>query len=267
MRLLSALPLLIWMLTAPASASEITRVSFCADDAQWPPFSYLKADGTMDGFTVALIKKAFARLSIEAKIEQLPWKRCKAATDSGRNFQVALDASASPQRRQTYLLSLPYYHLSPYFFYSRKQFPDRINIKHGDELADFGTICGLAGYNYTNFGLNPSTIDSSASDFYAVSEMTRRGRCSLFIGRYEIVAGMARIGPDLLANSDLAYAPIPGAQSEPFHMLISRNSDQPVQLKKLLDDIIQSMEQSGELQQIRQAYGIATTHQTGPSQQ
>lgn len=266
MRLLTALPFLIWLLTAPAFASEITRVNFCADDAQWPPFSYLTKDGVMEGYTVALIKRAFAQLSIEASIEQLPWKRCKVATDSGRNFQVALDASASPQRRQTYLLSLPYYHLSPYFFYSRKQFPDGIDINHSSELTNLGTVCGLAGYNYSNFGLDSSKIDSSAHDFYAVSEMTHRGRCSLFVGRYEIVAGLARIGPDLLADPDLAYAPIPGAPSEPFHMLISRHSDQPEQLKQLLDGIIESMKKSGELDQIRQQYGIPPVRKSGSSE-
>ncbi|MEH6651773.1 MAG: transporter substrate-binding domain-containing protein [Motiliproteus sp.] len=265
MRLFLVLPFFLWLLTTSAAASEITRVSFCADDAQWPPFSYRNTDGAMDGFTVALLKQAFARLPIEVKIEQLPWKRCMAATDSGRNFQVAIDASASPQRQQTYLLSLPYYQLSPYFFYSRKQFPDGIDIKHGHELTDFGTVCGLAGYNYSNFGLDSSEIDQSARDFYAVSEMTHRGRCGLFIGRYEIVAGMVRIGPDLLADPELAYAPIPDAQSEPFHMLISRHSEQPEQLKQLLDNIIQSMEKSGELEQIRLEYGIPPTPLTGSS--
>lgn len=247
--------LFLLLATSQALAAEpLNKLRFCADDAQWPPFSYSDGNGVVQGFTIDLLTRIAAQLSIEIQIDQLPWKRCLAAADNGQQYQGAIDASASPDRQTTFLLSRAYYQLTPYFFYSRRQFPGGIHITQGHELAQFGTLCGLPGYNYSNFALGQTPVYDGTMDFNALVAMTHLGRCSVFIGRYEIVAGMALLGPDLLADPDLAYAPIPDAQAEPFYLLISRNIDHPEALKKHLDETLESLTQNGELDQLRRKY-------------
>ena len=236
---------------AAADSNNPTSIRFCADDAQWPPYSYLDSNQQMQGFTVELLTRGFERLGQPIEIEQLPWARCLAAVENGRQFQVALDSSSSSQRRARYRLTRAYYTLTPYYFYSRRHFPDGIHIDQGQQLGEHGTVCGLLGYNYSNFALGQTAVTPGGRDFYTLTEMLERGRCALFIGRYEIVAGMAHIGADLLADPQLAYAPIPDAEAEPFHMMVSRNIPDSEQLTRQLDSIISRMQASGELEQLR----------------
>ncbi|MEH6470646.1 MAG: transporter substrate-binding domain-containing protein [Halopseudomonas sp.] len=244
----------LWPLPATAASEAVSSIRLCADDAQWPPFSYTDENGVMAGYTVAMIARISARLGIHIQIDQLPWKRCLAAVQDGSHYQVAIDASASPEREQAYLLSRPYYQLTPYYFYSRRHFSEGINIQRGQQLAQFGTVCGLPGYNYSNFALGQTTVYTGSQDFYALAAMIQRGRCALFIGRYEIVAGMARIGNDLFSDPELSYGPIPDAQAEPFYLLISRNIAASEDLKAMFDSAIEAMSQSGELDQLRRDY-------------
>jgi polar amino acid transport system substrate-binding protein len=67
--------------------------------------------------------------------------------------------------------------------------------------------------------------------------MTHLDRCVVFIDRYETVTGIALLGTDLLADPDLAYAPILNAKAEPFYLIISRNVNHPEMLKQRLDEI------------------------------
>lgn len=241
--------------TAQTLAAEPPgKLRFCADNAQWPPFSYSDSNGVMQGFTVDLLKRIAVQLSIDIQIDQLPWRRCLIAAEKGLQYQVAIDASASPARATTFLLSRAYYQLTPYFFYSRRQFPEGISITRGQELGQFGTLCGLPGYNYSNFALDQTPIYDGTMNFNALVAMTHLGRCAVFIGRYEIVAGMGLLGQDLLADPDLAYEPIPDATAEPFYLLISRNIDHPEALKQRLDEALESLTQSGELDRLRRAY-------------
>ncbi len=256
MHSLTLLSLLLLLLVPAASQAEptrLTQVNACADEAQWPPFSYAD-NGALKGFTIDLLERALGRRSIKVRIDQLPWKRCLAATENGQRYQIALDASSSPERQRTFLLTRAYYELTPSFFYSRQHHPNGIQIQRGQELGQFGTVCGLAGYNYSNFALGQTPVYTGAQDFDALIQMTYRGRCALFLGRHEIVAGMARIGRDLLADPELAYAAIPDAQSEPFYMLVSRNIAEPEALQQLLNEAIESMSRSGELDQLRSDY-------------
>lgn len=257
LRTLTILPLitLLWFCTA-ARAELPARIEFCADAAQWPPFSYSNSQGAMKGYTVDLIHRIFDGSEHQASVEQLPWRRCLAAAEKGSQFHVALDASASEERRRKFLLSRDYYQLTPYYFYSLSSFPDGLKINRGSELGQHGTICGIAGYSYSNFALGDTPIYKEMKDFAALMEMAHRGRCTTFIGRFEIVAGLANLGVNLLDDPRLGYAPIPDAQSEPFYMLISRNLPDAEKLKQQIDRQIDALEASGELSKLKENHGI-----------
>ncbi len=236
---------------AAARADQPLRA--CADDAQWPPFSYQEQNGAMAGFTIELLRRIFLPEHPQLRIDPLPWKRCLVATESG-DYQIAIDASANPERQRVYRLSAPYYQLHPYYFYSRRHFPGGLEVARGQDLARVGPVCGVLGYNYSNFALGDTPIKDGARDFYALAAMLHRGRCGVFIARFEIVAGMRRVGEDLLADTELGYGPIPDADREPFYLLISRNVANSERLKLTFDTRLAAMEKSGELQKLRDAY-------------
>ncbi|HEY5717192.1 MAG TPA: transporter substrate-binding domain-containing protein [Motiliproteus sp.] len=244
-------PLWLVVFSAPVLAEQPLRA--CADDAQWPPFSYRVGDGPMIGFTIDLLRHIFQANYPQLQIDPLPWKRCLAVTESGE-YQIAIDASANPERLKTFRLSEPYYQLSPYYFYSKLHFPAGLAIKQGRDLVKPGPVCGILGYSYSEFALGDTPIVGNARDFHALVAMLHRGRCASFIARYEIVAGMGLVGTDLLTDNELGYAPIPDAEPDPFYLLISRNIPHSESLKREFDQGLARMRQSGELQRLRAAY-------------
>lgn len=246
-----ALLLILILGTLLPALAQQPAIHFCADDAQWPPFSYSDSQGAMNGFTIDLIEQIFAD---QAKVTQLPWRRCLVATEQGKQMQVAIDASTSKEREQKFLLTKAYYQLTPYFFYSIKQHPHGVSIQQGQQLAQFGQVCGLRGYNYSNFALGQTPVYTGADNFQTLLEMLKRGRCGLFIGRYEIIAGLAKLDIHLLDDAELRYAPIPDAQPEPFYMLISRNIPTAQQLKQQIDEGIERMTENGMLEQLKQRH-------------
>lgn len=93
-----------------------------------------------------------------------------------------------------------------------------------------------------------------AGSYQAVSEMTHRGRCALFLARYEIVAGFDWLGDNILSDSRLGFAPIPQAKTETFHMLVSKQQPEAEALRVLLNRRIAELEATGYLDTLLQKY-------------
>ncbi|MFO1250880.1 MAG: transporter substrate-binding domain-containing protein [Inhella sp.] len=234
-------------------------VAVCDDVAEWPPFTYRERDARgqaqakVVGYSVEVLRRILAPQRITLKVELLPWVRCLREVESGQQFQMALNASFSPEREARFLLSQPYYETTHTYFYSRKVYPRGLQLRDVADLTRYH-ICGVHGYNYSAYGLSDEQVDRGALDFSRVIAKLHAGRCEIGIEKLEAVAGFKRLGRDLLADPDLGHAPIPGLARGEFHMLISRQHPQGEALRALIDRGLKALRESGELRELRQRY-------------
>ena len=252
--------LIFMAVTSPVFAEGLKKgdtIHVCGDGAGWPPYTFFrheKGEKTKEiiGYDIELLNSIFKKHGIKAIFEMPPWNRCVKLAEMGSKYQIALSAAYSKERDTKYLMTRDYYRISPYYFYSRNKYQKDIDITVKEDFLQY-KVCGLYGYNYMGFNLPLMKIDRGAKNFDLVIKKTHKGRCDLFIARYEILVGFAQIGVNYLER-DLGYAPIPGAALEKFFMLISRNYKHASLLKKIIDEGITEMEKSGKLKEIFQTY-------------
>jgi polar amino acid transport system substrate-binding protein len=255
---------------AAASAGPgLTRdapIRVCEDEAEWPPFSYVqRIDGRKGprvvGAVVDALDRILGRAGLRSTIEMLPWVRCLEGIKAGR-YDMALNASYTPERARDFLMTRAVYALDSSYYYSRQSHPQGLNIR---TLADLKRwrVCGLIGYNYTTYGLQPADMDLSPPNFALMLRKVAHGRCDLFIEKRDIIAGLGLIDPLVaheLASPDIVSEPVPGVADTPFFMIVSRATARGPALLRLLDDGIEQLQASGEMARIIAAYTAALGH-------
>jgi|GEM_PF-378759 len=250
--------------SAGAQALSLKIVNVCDDVTEWPPFTYVDrkapasapagdAGAAVVGYSVDVLRRILSPLGVEMRIQLLPWLRCLREVESGREFQVVLNASANAEREQRFWLSSAYYDTTHTYFYSRRRFPKGVPIRSVDDLARF-QICGVHGYNYAPYGLRDEQVDRGALDFSRVIAKLLVGRCELGIEKLEAVRAARYKGQQLLADPDIAYAPIPGMAKGEFHMLVSRQHPQGEALLAAINAGLKALRDSGELKALRSRY-------------
>ena len=241
------------MASATRSLQGIT-LQLCEDQDEWPPYLYQarengKKSGKMVGYSVDVLDAIFSRYNIRYSIQFVPWVRCQKELKQGRSYQLAVNMSHNPERERDYLLTRSYYSTTSYYYYSRKLHPDGLRINTLADLKKY-MVCGVHGYNYAIYGLNPAEVDQSAKKIPSLVAMLPLGRCDLFIEQLEILLGFGVLGEPVLNDPDLGREPLPGLPPTPFYMAISRNMPQAQALKTLLDTELGEMEASGKLREL-----------------
>ena len=242
-----------------AQTLEGQMINICDDGAEWPPYTYYKRSiigeklDHVIGFSVDIIHEIFDKNGIAFSVQLIPWARCQKNVHFGKDYQMALNVSYNKERAEKYIFSKAYYTTSSYYFYSKKNNPNGLQINHVDDLKKY-KVCGVLGYNYETYGFPSGSIDQGAKGFNALIAMIHYQRCTLFIEKYEILAGFKAIGDDYLADKDLGYHNIPGVESTSFYMIISKNYQYGKALKDLIDNGIDELKLSGKLDQILKKY-------------
>jgi polar amino acid transport system substrate-binding protein len=243
-----------------------TTVKVCDDDAEWPPFTYQERhDGQKGPRVIGAAVDALARIlgaaGVHYTVELLPWTRCLESIKAGTH-DMALNASYTDERARDFLMTRPLYALDSDYYYSRRAHPQGMDIH---TLADLKRwrVCGLLGYNYATYGLQPQELDLSPPNFALMLRKVSHGRCDLFIEKREVIAGLGLIDPLVhreLANPDIVGEPVPGVEATPFYMIVSRATPHGPALQQLLNDGIGRLQASGEMHRIIATYTAALGH-------
>lgn len=150
----------------PADLKALTEsekpILFCGDKAGWPPYTYEDGD-TLKGYDLDVLKKIFEPYSLSYRVHMLPWRRCLEMVKEGA-FDVALSASGNSERAVTYRMSQPYYFVTPSYIYLKSRFPDGLNIPPAEITRQY-KVCGLRGYSYHSFGLEPDSVETTTNTF------------------------------------------------------------------------------------------------------
>jgi polar amino acid transport system substrate-binding protein len=247
----------------PAELPRGTTVKVCEDDAEWPPFTYLERHDERKGpRIVGAAVDALARIlgpaGVRYTVELLPWTRCLESIKAGTH-DMALNASYADERARDFLMSRAVYELDSDYYYSRQAHPQGLGIH---TLADLKRwrVCGLLGYNYATYGLQPQDLDLSPPNFALMLRKISHGRCDVFVEKRQIIAGLGLIDPLVhreLANPDIVAEPVPGVPPTPFYMIVSRATPHGPALLHLLDEGIGRLRGSGEMRQIIATYTAA----------
>jgi len=246
------------MQAAYAAELRHSTVHICDDGAEWPPYTYYKRvngrpSAELVGYSVDVIAAILKKAGIAYTLELLPWVRCQKEVAAGQRYQLALNASYSTERDRDYFLSLPYYRTTNYYFYSHNAHPQGLRIEQLSDIKRY-RVCGLHGYNYATYGLAASDIDSGARNFTAVITKLHRGDCDLFLEKYEVLAGFAAIGQDMLGDAALGHQPVPGMQATEFHMMVSRRHEHGAELLRLINDGLRELQVSQQLRSMLAKY-------------
>ncbi|MBH9553095.1 substrate-binding periplasmic protein [Inhella gelatinilytica] len=242
-----------------AEPLTLKTLQVCDDAAEWPPFTYFARDASgkprpeVMGYSVDVLRAILQTAGIQLQVQLLPWVRCLREVESGGQFLLAVNASASPERQQRFWMTQPYYDITPTYFFSRKTFPNGVSIRSAADLRRYH-VCGVHGYNYSFYGLTDAEVDRGALDFRRVIAKLHARRCEIGLQELEAVAGLKKIGPDVLADPDLGWAEVPGLPKGEFHMLVTRQHPQGEALYQFLNQGIKTLRDSGKLQELRRRY-------------
>ncbi|MCE2570867.1 substrate-binding periplasmic protein [Motilimonas eburnea] len=230
-----------------------TQVLFCVEATEYPPFNYQQRhQQTSDqwvGYDIDVLKRVFIPAKVDYRIIPLPWLRCLKEVERGE-IDGAMSASLNPRRQSLYLATQPYYHLTPSYYYLKSAFPHGVNIKQARDLLNLGSVCGIDGFNYDNFGFSPSDAIYRIKALFQLPKMLEQGRCHFFLARQEVFSATLVLNRLTHLEDKLAAQVMPDTKPEPFHILISRQSRHKEQLLSLLNSKIEAMRQSGKLKRL-----------------
>lgn len=247
-------------LTTFASGSISGKtIVFCEDSDGFPPYIWdnsnqknnIRAGAT--GFNVEFIEAILKKHRVKALFKFLPWKRCLKYVESNE-IQVVLDLVNTEERANKYLMTNAFFKTTAYYFYDKKLNPKGLKINKPSDLPKAGLICGRLGSNYTKYGISNEEVWRTARSFEQMLMQLYIGRCNLFLGRFEVLLGYKVRGQDYFSDGRLGFAPIPTVKPSRFHMGISRKFKFANELKKIIDEGINTLKDSGETEKILKKY-------------
>ena len=250
--------------------NDIT-IRIADDEAEWPPYTYFKRTNNSKtreivGFSLDVITQIFQSSGIEFTLELLPWKRVLSNVEQGERNQLILNSSYVKERAEKYLYTLPYYSLRHVIFYSSRKYPNGLVLKNDQDFDNY-KICGLRGYSYDSAGIDTQKVNASFGSYGQLIRVlhNRPEICDLFIEGYEILSGFKAVGIDYLSDRELKHSEIPNLKRKGYHMLISKNVRYRQELKRIIDEGIIALRQSGELDRLLRKYDLIYESQDNPS--
>lgn len=241
---------------APLAPEQVIRV--CGQIAEWPPYLYFKRDldGPSDeviGYSAEMLRLSLERKGLRYTMDMLPWRRCLESVRLGMHDMVT-DLASNPERARTYLVSKPYYAQHLVYFYDTSR--RRPAVDTAPDLKKL-RLCGINGYTYAAFGLEPAQMDTGAQDLMQAFLKLKNNRCDAVPERLEIALGYQALGKVDFKVLGIGYGALPDLSPSPFHMMVSRNVPYAAELLEVLDDGIESLGRSGDAKRLAAKYGIA----------
>lgn len=240
----------------PLAPEQVIRV--CGQIAEWPPYLYFKRDlgGPTDevtGYSAEMLQLSLERKSLRHTFDMLPWKRCTESVRLGMHDMMT-DLASNPDRIKTYLVSKPYYTQHLVYFYDSAR--PRPAVETAADLKKL-RLCGINGYTYSAFGLNPALMDTGAQDLMQSLLKLKNNRCDAVPERLEIALGYQALGKVDFKVFGIGYGALPDLPPSPFHMMVSRNVPYAAELLDVLNEGIDALGRSGDAKRLAAKYGIA----------
>ncbi|HJV00514.1 MAG TPA: transporter substrate-binding domain-containing protein [Burkholderiaceae bacterium] len=240
----------------PLAPEQVIRV--CGQIAEWPPYLFFKRDigGPTDevtGYSAEMLQLSLERKGLRYTFDMLPWRRCTESVRLGMHDMMT-DLARNPDRDRTYLVSKPYYSQHLVYFYDMAR--PRPAVDTAPDLKKL-RLCGINGYTYAAFGLNPAHMDTGSQDLIQSLLKLKNNRCDAVPERLEIALGYQALGKVDFKVLGIAYSALPDLAPSPFHMMVSRNVPYGAELLEVINEGIDALGRSGEAKRLAAKYGVA----------
>jgi polar amino acid transport system substrate-binding protein len=231
-------------------------IGICDGDTEWPPYAYFKRvdgkkTGEVVGFSIDVVTEVLGKNGYEFAVDKkLPWSRCLRSVNEGKDFQMVINATYSEDRARMFHISEPFYSLQMGYFYSKQAHPEGLEIQNPSDVNRY-TVCGILGFLYDYKWLDVSRVDQGARTYKQVIEKVRRDRCDLFLEYYDVVAGLNKVGEDLLTDSGVAWKPLPGTEPDKHYMMVSKRFAGGEKLMEVINGGLSELKASGKLETMK----------------
>jgi polar amino acid transport system substrate-binding protein len=221
------------MLPLPLRAAVVA----CGGDNQWPPSSYrLPGSNEVQGYSPDVLRAALAdRVVVEVRL--MPFARCLAAAEHGRQVQLVMAASYSAERAKHFLFTRSYLQLQPV----------QLTLHTPQAAAARLPWCGLNGFNYRAFGLSPAQVDAGSANYPDLLRKLQVGHCRGFVEYREVWQGLQKLGVAAVGSPQLDMRPLPASGPVRVHFMISRQMAGAERLREQLDQALLRQEANGQL--------------------
>lgn|GEM_PF-1579462 len=234
---------------ARAEIDAGTQLYACGDAAQWPPYHYYDQSShaggkQVRGFDYDLLIRILEPHGIQIKLELIPWHLCLERVRHGRKYHLAVSASPSPLRSKNFLPSQPYYH-------TRTVALMRGGVTAAGTEPNFKEerYCALYGRRFKGLKeLGVSELQREVSYQHLLDQL-EKGNCEVVVARIELLMGKL-LSRELQSEAFLIPSAMPELPEDPFVLLVSRRYEYAKQLRQLLNQGIQRLKDSGELDQM-----------------
>ncbi len=240
------------------SASLLAEtVNVCDDKAEWPPYSYNeRVDGKKTkkivGGMIDVLDAISEKTGLQFKLKYIPWKRCLQEVDrfgTTKKYEMFINGSYKEERGEKYYVTLPIYHTTPGYWYSRKRHPNGMDIKTTNDLTKH-KACGLLGYQYESYGFPKNKgIDTGSKSFEAVFIKLDLGRCDLVPQSAPVPFGFKALGKDIIPEG-VVFNKMPGNLPGNFYMWIAKTSPRGLELLARINHAIASLASKDKIHEI-----------------
>ena len=207
-------------------------------------------NGEAVGASVDFMREVFSRAGLHYEVKYLPWIRIQSSLKSYQDKQpceVTWDVTQVDGREDWLYFSIPVYRTRAGFFYSSKFNPKPFALKNVVDLLDY-RVCGIRSYEY---GVLEKAIDFKVNKEQQALDLVAIGRCDLFYSAIEpIIQGGEQYNTYQIA-SDIQFTVIPFIDSK-WHVVVSRASPRGETLYRLINQVIQTMQEAGDSELIYQ---------------
>lgn len=241
----------LFLLSSVSAWAEPHVLRVCESDLDYPPFSYLVKDSNgqrhLEGFAINLLQRLVDSTRWNVQFVILPFNRCLRDSADLSAADMILTAINNTEREKLFLASEPFWQAHFHAFYLGSRFPNGLPLVHKDDLRRFH-LRGVNGHNVSMFGIPESEMDLGSTSYDAIFRKLHIGRCEVFPYNLEVIEGHRLIGKNWLVNTGIAHQEIPEVDTKPFQMLIARRYAYAVVLQSEINQALQTLQSSGELE-------------------
>ena len=220
------------LFVSPAQGAVVA----CGGDNQWPPSSYrMAAAADVQGYSPDVLHAVLGGKSA-VQVRLMPFARCLALAEQGRQVQIVMAASRSPERERHFLFTRSYLQLHPV----------SLTLQFAQVGAKPLPWCGLNGFNYQAFGVSADAVDRGSSTYPDMLRKLRAGRCRGFVEFREVWQGLLKQGvlrPEELPP--LKIQPLPGRSPVSLAFMVSKQYADAQGLRRRLDRGLQALQMRG----------------------
>ncbi|MBL4666834.1 MAG: transporter substrate-binding domain-containing protein [Sneathiella sp.] len=246
------------MIQTSSLAYADEKISICHGNGGYPPYHYRgngANKGQMTGITIDVLNEIFKSMGREVEVTALPWKRCYELVKAGKKYQIIADGSYKKSREKYFLYSQRMHVLHPSVIVRKNStWANKKKLAAADFSISDHTLCANRGTNLSAYQFSDADISLRTNGVEHGLSLVLKNRCQAYLTLQEVAASTILRSDIPGIKVDLKILPADTDVTFDLHLMISKASKDPAQLKRSIDEEFQKLDKSGRLEQLWSKY-------------